>query len=182
MVYILLGSGFEPIEAVAPCDILRRGGAEVQFAGIGGKTIVGGHGITLTADCTVDEIRPEDAEMIVLPGGMGGVRAIMASEKALSLVCEVWARGNFVAAICAGPTILAKLGITDGKKAVCYPGMEDEMGKALMQNASCVRDGRLITGRAAGASYDFGLALLAAVRGEEAARKAAKGIVYDYRA
>jgi 4-methyl-5(b-hydroxyethyl)-thiazole monophosphate biosynthesis len=178
MIYILLGTGFEPIEAVAPCDILRRGGADVKYAGIGGKTIVGGHGITLTADCTADEIRAEDGEMIVLPGGMGGVRSILGSESALSAIREFWQRGKFVAAICAGPTVLAKLGITDGKKATCYPGMEDEMGSALMQNAACVRDGNLITGRAAGASFEFGLALLTAVKGEQTAKKVAKGIVY----
>ena len=47
MVYILLGNGFEEIEAVSPCDILRRGGVEVQFAGIGGRLITGGNGITV---------------------------------------------------------------------------------------------------------------------------------------
>ena len=46
MVYIILGKGFEPMEAIAPCDILRRGGAEVRFAGIGGTLIEGGHGIS----------------------------------------------------------------------------------------------------------------------------------------
>ena len=56
MVYIILGKGFEPMEAVAPCDILRRGGVEVCFAGIGGKLIEGGHGISVQADCTVEAV------------------------------------------------------------------------------------------------------------------------------
>ena len=57
MVYIILGKGFEPMEAVAPCDILRRGGADVRFAGIGGTLIEGGHGICVQADCTVEEMK-----------------------------------------------------------------------------------------------------------------------------
>ena len=73
MVYIILGTGFEDMEAICPCDILRRGGVEVQFAGIGGKLITGGNGVTVQADCTVEEIDFDKLEMIVLPGGMGGV-------------------------------------------------------------------------------------------------------------
>ena len=57
MVYIILGNGFEPVEAIAPCDILRRGGADVKLAGIGGTLIAGGHGISVEADCTVEEAK-----------------------------------------------------------------------------------------------------------------------------
>ena len=128
MVYIILGNGFEEIEAIAPCDILRRGGVEVQFAGIGGKKIIGGHGITVEADVTVEEM--QDAEMVILPGGLGGVESIRGSETAMNAVKNAWESGKFVCAICAAPTILAQLGITDGKKATCYPGMENEMGTA----------------------------------------------------
>ena len=178
MVYIILGTGFEPIEAVAPCDILRRGGVEVKFAGIGGRLIRAAHGITVQADCTVDEIEKDDLELIMLPGGMGGVQSMLGCEKVLELVRYAWENGRFVTAICAAPTILAKLRITDGRKAVCYPGLEEKMGTALMQDADAVRDGKLITGRAPGAAYEFGLALLAALKGEETAENVKKGLVY----
>ena len=69
MVYIILGKGFEPMEAIAPCDILRRGGAEVRFAGIGGTLIEGGHGISVQADCTVEQMKLADTDMVLLPGG-----------------------------------------------------------------------------------------------------------------
>jgi 4-methyl-5(b-hydroxyethyl)-thiazole monophosphate biosynthesis len=178
MVWIILGNGFEPIEAVAPRDILSRGGVKVGYAGIGGTRVEGGQGITVEADCTVEQIDFDELDMIVLPGGMGGVRSILGSEKTLSLVRRAWEAGRFVAAICAGPTVLASLGITDGRRATCYPGMEDQMGGAVMADAPAVRDGKLITGRAAGAANDFGLALLSALRGEAAADKVARGIVY----
>ena len=178
MVYIILGTGFEPIEAIAPCDILRRGGLEVKFAGVGGTVIQAAHGITVQADCTVDEIRKDDLEMIMLPGGMGGVNSMLGCESVLELVKYAWEHDRFVTAICAAPTILAKLHITDSKKAVCYPGLEEQMGTAIMQNADAVRDGKLITGRAPGAAYNFGLALLSALRGEQTAADVKKGLVY----
>lgn len=68
MVVMILGSGFEPVEAIAPCDILRRGGVEVQLAGIGGRMVEAGHGVTVQADCTIEEADFDRAEMVVLPG------------------------------------------------------------------------------------------------------------------
>lgn len=179
MVAMLLGTGFEPLEAVAPCDILRRGGVEVKLAAIGEKLVEAGHGVRVEADCTLAELDVKSLEMIILPGGLGGVRAIGASNVALGAVREVYDAGGFVAAICAGPTVLAKLGLLEGRRATCYPGCEDEMAGAVMQNAGVVRDGRIITGRAAGAAADFGLALLAALKGEDEAKRVAAEIVYE---
>lgn len=179
MVAMLLGTGFEPLEAVAPCDILRRGGVDVKLAAIGEKLVEAGHGVRVEADCLLSELDANEIEMIILPGGLGGVRAISECDAALRLVRQVYDAGGFVAAICAGPTILAKLGLLKGKKATCYPGMEDEMAGAVMQNAGVVRDGRIITGRAAGAAEEFGFALLAALKGEQAAKTIAEQIVYE---
>ncbi|MGN1307689.1 MAG: DJ-1 family glyoxalase III [Faecousia sp.] len=178
MVYIILGKGFEEAEALVPCDLLRRAGVEVRLAGIGGLEIQGSHGITVRADCVVEETDFSNAEMLILPGGLGGVASIRASEAVLSAVRALHEKECFLAAICAAPTVLADLGITEGKKATCYPGMENEMGSANMQDAPVVQDGKLITGRAAGASFDFALALITALRGEAAAKKVAAGVVY----
>lgn len=99
MVYIILGKGFEPMEAVAPCDILRRGGVEVCFAGIGGKLIEGGHGISVQADCTVEEMKLADTDMVVLPGGLGGVQSILASETSMNFIRLAYEKNCYVAAI-----------------------------------------------------------------------------------
>jgi 4-methyl-5(b-hydroxyethyl)-thiazole monophosphate biosynthesis len=178
MVYILLGNGFEEIEAVAPCDILRRGGVQVQFAGVGGTLITGGNGITVKADCTVEEMDLDAMELIMLPGGLGGVRSILGSEKAMDAVRYAHEHGKYVTAICAAPTVLAGLGITDGKHATCYPGMEDQMGSAIMENADAVADGMVLTGRAPGAALEFGYLLLKTLKGEEVAAKVRGGMVY----
>ena len=177
MVYMLLGTGFEETEAIAPLDLLRRAGVEVATVGINGKVITGSHGIPVTADMELSEMNLDNMDMIVLPGGLGGVNSIKASEKALEAVRYAYDSGKFVAAICAGPTILAQLHITEGKNATCYPGCETQMGSANMVNAAAVTDGKIITGTSAGCAIPFGLALITALKGEEAAAAIAKQIV-----
>lgn len=182
MVYMLLGDGFEEMEAVIPCDMLRRAGVAVQLAGIGGTQIRGSHGISVSADISVEEMNLPEMEMIILPGGLGGVNSICRSEAAMEAVRYAWEHGCFVAAICAAPTILAQLGITDGKNATCYPGMESQMGSAVMANRpGAVRDGRLITSTAAGTAFDFALCLIEALKGAPAAAAAAAAVVYSAR-
>ena len=177
MVYMLLGTGFEETEAIAPLDLLRRAGVSVATVGINGKVVYGSHGIGVEADIELHEMDLANLEMIILPGGLGGVASIKASQAAMEAVKFAYENGKFTAAICAGPTILASLGITDGKNATCYPGCEDQMGSANMVNAAAVTDGKVITGTSAGCAVPFGLALIAALKGQEAADTVAKQIV-----
>ena len=178
MVYMLLGTGFEETEAIAPLDLLRRGGVEVLTVGVNGKVVYGGHGIGVEADILLDEMDLTGMDMIVLPGGLGGVASVRANAQAMEALRFAWENGKFVAAICAGPTVLADLGITDGKNATCYPGCEVGMGSAnMIADAPWVQDGKLITGTSAGCAIPFGLALLSALKGEEAAADVAAKIV-----
>ena len=178
MVYLLLGTGFEETEAVAPLDLLRRAGVDVLTVGVNGKVIYGSHKIGIEADITIDQMDLTNLEMIILPGGLGGVASARASRKALDALRFAWENDKYVAAICAGPTVLADLGITDGKNATCYPGCESGMGSAKMaENAASVRDGKLITGTSAGCAIPFGLALVEALKGKEAADAIARQIV-----
>ena len=178
MVYVLLGTGFEEMEAIAPIDLLRRAGIEVKTVGVTGKTVYGSHGIGVEADILPEEMDLDAMEMIVLPGGLGGVASARASRPALDALRYGWDQGRFVAAICAGPTVLADLGITDGRNATCYPGCEGQMGSANMQpGAAAVRDGKLITGTSAGCAIPFALELIRALRGEEKAQAIAQQIV-----
>lgn len=178
MVYMLLGTGFEETEAVAPLDLLRRAGVEIQTVGVTGKIVYGSHNIGIEADITIDQMDLTALEMIILPGGLGGVASARASKEALEALRFAWDNGKYVAAICAGPTVLADLGITDGRNATCFPGCEDQMGNAIMASASAaVTDGKLITGTSAGCAIPFGLALITALKGQEMAEKIAKQIV-----
>ena len=177
MVYMFLGTGFEETEAIAPLDLLRRAGVEVKTVGLNGPVITGSHGIGVAADMQIEDLYVSDAEMVILPGGLGGVASIRACEKAMNAVRTAWEQEKFCAAICAGPTVLADLGITEGKKATCYPGCEGGMGNAVMVNAAAVRDGKLITGTSAGCAIPFGLALIEALKGREEADRIANQIV-----
>lgn len=171
MVYILLAPGFEELEALAPADILRRGGVEVTLAAVGALSVTGGHGITVEVDDLAERISLRAGDMLVLPGGLGGMRAIEASDTAMALVRQAAAEEDiWLSALCASPTILGRAGLLHGKRAVCYPGMEGELaGAEPHMDCHVVTDGKLITGRAAGAAVETGLALLAALAGQERA-------------
>ena len=178
MVYVLLGTGFEETEAIAPIDLLRRANIDVLTVGLNGKTVYGGHGIGIVTDLTPEEMDMDAMDMIVLPGGLGGVASIRGSEAAMAAIQYAYENRRFVAAICAAPIVLAQLGITDGQPAVCYPGCEGDMGNArIVPDAPCVRDGRIITGASAGCAISFGLALIEALRGAEVADAVAQQIV-----
>ena len=178
MVYVLLGTGFEEVEAITPVDLMRRAGIEVQTVGITGKTVAGSHKIPVEADILPENMDLESMDMIVLPGGLGGVASARASQAALDALRWGWEHDRFVAAICAGPTVLADLGISDGKKATCFPGCEGQMGKAdMVPGVAALRDGKLITGTSAGCAIPFALELIKALKGSEAADKIAKQIV-----
>ena len=178
MVYMLLGTGFEETEAIAPLDLLRRAGVDIMTVGVTGKTVYGGHRIGIEADITIDQMDLTNMDMIILPGGLGGVASARASKPAMDALKFAWRNDKYVAAICAGPTVLADLGITDGKNATCYPGCESGMGSAnMISDAACVQDGKLITGTSAGCAIPFGLALIEALKGKEMADSIAAQIV-----
>lgn len=176
MVYLLLGHGFEETEAIAPVDCLRRAGVAVKTLGIGGREITGGHGIAVLADGVLEETDTSDLEMIILPGGMGGVHAILASETAEGLIRRAYAENKYVCAICAAPNILGGYGMLEGKTAVCYPGMEDGMPGAVLSQTPVAVDGRIVTAEAAGSAIPFGLKLVEVLKGRQAAEAVAEEI------
>lgn len=169
MIYLFLANGFEEIEALTPVDILRRAGKEVTTVGIGGRTVIGAHGIPVTADIADAEFRDNAPEMIILPGGMPGTKNLDASETVEKALSSALATGSYIAAICAAPTILGKRGLLNGKHAVCFPGMEKELHGALLSADRIVRDGNYITAAGMGVALPFSLALVEALCGKSCA-------------
>ena len=179
MVYILLAEGFEESEAIVPADLLRRAGIETAFVSVEPGLVRSSHGICVQADLTFGQIDLSRAEMIVLPGGLGGVKNLSKLSGIGHTIQFALEEGKWVAAICAAPTLLAKRGFLQGKKAVCYPGMEDQMEGALPQmEQRVVVDGQIITGRAAGSAFEFGLELVKALAGEEKAEEVRHAVHY----
>lgn len=139
----------------------------------------GAHGISLQADIALEEMDWDSMDMIVLPGGLGGVESIEASQGAMAAVQYALEHDRYVAAICAAPTILGKRGWLDGKHAVCYPGCESNMGGAIVHpEKEGVVDGRIVTGRAPGAAIEFGLTLAGLLNGAFTPEEIAGYMVY----
>ncbi len=170
MVYVLLADGFEEVEAIEPIDILRRGGTEVQTVGVTGKIITGAHGIPVTADIEINEVNTDNAELIMLPGGAGH-ELLDASEKVHKLISFALTNGLYISAICAAPSILGKKMILEGKRATCFPGYEKYLYNAKIVSDKVVIDGKIITGKGAGAAADFGFAILALLKGQNTSDK-----------
>jgi 4-methyl-5(b-hydroxyethyl)-thiazole monophosphate biosynthesis len=168
MVVLFLADGFEEIEALTPLDLLRRAGVEVVTVGLDGREITGSHGITVKAD--TDTLPDGDLNMVILPGGMPGAANLDASDMVAEALSLAHASGGYLAAICAAPMVLGHKGYLAGKRAVCFPGFEDELtGAEIAEGSFVVRDGNIITARGMGCALDFGLTLVSILRDEQVA-------------
>lgn len=161
MVILLFAEGFEEAEALVPADLLRRGGVKVTFAGVGGTKITGSHGITVEMDSSVEEVDPEQAEAVILPGGLPGTTNLEASEAVQKLIDSCVRREKLVAAICAAPSILAHKGLLKGRSATAFPKFQKDLleGGAMLSESYVCRDGQFVTARGMGVATQFGLKL-----------------------
>ena len=171
MFYIFLADGFEEVEALTPLDLMRRAGIEVQTVGVGGIYVTGSHNITVKADMLIEELDILSCDGVMLPGGMPGTTNLYNCEKVLECVKRCADEKYLICAICAAPLILGRLGLLEGKTAVCFPGFEDELKGAGIGNMSCVTQGNIITAKGAGAAFDFAGAIITYLKGEHAAKK-----------
>lgn len=180
MVYLFLANGFEETEAIAPLDLLKRAGVDVKTVAVGTEnaslTVTGAHGIPVTADVHESQIELDDVNGVILPGGLPGADNLYASEHVKTALETANANGAVIGAICAAPYILGKRGYLAGKRAVCFPGFENDLVGACVTDAPAVTDGNIITGKAMGAAIPFGLALVTSLCGKEAADKIAAAI------
>ena len=167
MIFVFLADGFEEIEALATVDYLRRCELDVVTVGIGSQEICGAHNIYVLADISDLEISTEvDFDAIVLPGGMPGTLNLEKSKTVSEFIDKAIADNKLVCAICAAPSILGHKGLLDGKRATCFPGFETQLGNAEFTGNSAEKDGNIITGKGAGAVFDFAYLI-----GEELAGK-----------
>jgi len=177
MVYVFLADGFEEAEAIVPIDYLRRAGIEVTTVGVGTSMPKGSHGITVMTDISEDMFYPDDnIEAVFFPGG-AGVKNLQASETVRRAARLGFGEtdGIVIAAICAAPSILAKEGLLQGKRATCFPDNIPELGDSY-SDADVVIDLPYVTGRAAGVVSGFALKLVEILRGREAADEIAARI------
>lgn len=179
MIYLFLANGFEEIEALCPLDLLRRAGLEVTTVGIGGEMIMGSHGITVAADIPEGMYADSAPDMLILPGGMPGAKNLNESRVVDTALKAAARRGAYIAAICAAPMVLGRRGLLEGKEAICFPGFEGELKGAAVSGKRVVRDGNIITAAGMGVALEFGLELVAALKGREAAESLRRAVLAD---
>lgn len=180
-VFAFFADGSEEVELLAVVDILKRGGQEVTLVSVTGKRdVISAHQIKIQADYEFSEVDCKDADVLFLPGGMPGTRHLGAHEGLLNSLEEAHKENRRIAAICAAPSILGKLGILEGKRATCFPGFEPELKGALYTKQGVVTDGNITTARGLGYALDMGIELLGLLTDKEHARQVKEAIQYDH--
>ena len=178
-VVVFLADGCEPLEVVAPVDALRRGGVEVVLASIKDSLEVrAAQGVKLQADAPLSALDLTGFDMAVVPGGSLGVENLGCNARVMAELTRRMEAGEYVAAICAGPTVLAKAGLLNGRAAVCYPGCEEGWPAGVYQpDTDVFVDGNLITATGPGTALSFGIQLLRTLEGDAAADEVASGML-----
>lgn len=177
---IFFADGLEEIEGLTVVDLFRRAGIPIDIVSINGsKTVTGAHGIVIQADLLLDELNFDDVNMLILPGGMPGTIHLGECELLCSELKHAAADGRYVAAICAAPSVLGKLGILSGHAATCYPGFEDELTGAQVMETPVVVDGHVITSRGMGTAIEFAAELIALLKDRVTAEQLKESIIYN---
>ena len=176
---VFLADGFEECEGLIVVDLLRRAGVDVITASImGQKEIVSSHNVVIRADELAEDVDFGAADLIVLPGGLPGTTHLGESD-IVREQCMKFAEDKYVAAICAAPSVLAGLGLLEGKEATCHPSFEDKMDGAVVTGKSVAVAGNMITGRGLGAAIPFALKLVEILVDKGTADKIAEGICFN---
>ncbi len=178
-VAVLLADGFEEIEGLTVVDILRRASIYVDTVSITEDYMVhGAHGINVQTEDLFHEVDFTEFDMIVLPGGMPGTTNLDMHAGVKRVVRDFAENGKYVAAICAAPSILGGLGLLKGKRAACYPSVEDKLSGAVIMKTPVVLDGNMITSRGMGTAIDFALKLTEVLTDKAKAEEIAASIIY----
>jgi 4-methyl-5(b-hydroxyethyl)-thiazole monophosphate biosynthesis len=176
---IIAADGFEEVEGLTVVDLLRRAKITCDIVSLSDADIVtGSHGIRICIDRRFSETDFDSYDAVILPGGLRGTDALKADERVLALLQHMYATGKLTAAICAAPTVLAKAGLLNGRKATCYPSAESMLTDADFSTETVVCDGTIITSRGAGTTIPFALSIIAYLDSQAHADEIARKIVY----
>lgn len=180
--YIFLAPGFEELEALTVVDVMRRAGLDIVIVSIDDtEYVTGAHGVTFQVDALYTELNYNDADWLILPGGLPGATNLHDFDPLNNLLRTHFADGGNIAAICASPAVvLSPLGILKDRKATCYPGFEKscESTGAHMINEYVVSDGNLVTGQGPAAALPFALEIVKLAAGDAKSEEVANGMLY----
>ena len=190
-VYVFCADGFEEVEGLTAVDLLRRSGVSVTMVSIMGRTkITGARNISVNTDILIEDIK-EEADMLVLPGGMPGTNYLRDHEglaellkkqyeagKWVAAICDWDTKGKQLAAICAAPSVFGGLGFLKDRKATSYPGCLDGIPVGEYIEEPVAVDGNVVTSRGVGTAIAFALKLIEVLISKEKADEIAASIVY----
>ncbi len=181
-VYEFLADGFEDIEALAPVDILRRGGVDVVTISIMPTVdVVSAHGVTVKADRLFTTATDyADADLLLLPGGMPGAANLKAHAGVAEALLAHAAAGRRIGAICAAPMVLGGLGLLQGLRATCYPGFEQYLDGATYTAQLVEEDGLITTGEGPAAALPYGYQLLSHFVPADQVTQLQQGMMYAH--
>lgn len=164
-VLITIAQGCEELEAVTLIDLFRRADIEVITAGLQDGPVTASYGTVLVPDTNLDAVLEQQFDMLVLPGGLPGSDHLNEDPRIHTLLQKMAANGNYTAAICAAPKVLANAGLLDGRTATCYPGVLDKFSKINLTQDAVATDGKIITSRGPGTAMDFALTIIEILSG-----------------
>lgn len=181
-VLVPLAGGFEEIEAVNIIDVLRRAEIEVLVASLNDESLIkGAHNLAIETDTKLKDINADELDMIVLPGGWGGTKALAEDKNIQTLLKEMDAKGKIIGAICAAPYALNKAGVLK-HNYTCYPSVEDDIRKEgyMGDKAMVIEDENIMTSRGPATAICFALKIVKRLKGEDLYLKVRAGLLAEY--
>ena len=173
---VFFAEGTEECEALLVVDLLRRAKVDVTVASASGSREI----LRITADALAEEVDYSDVDLVVLPGGIPGTPNL-AANKTVTDTCTAFAKsGKKVAAICAAPSVLASLGLLEGKNATAHAGFQDKLAGAHVMDAEVVVDGNITTSYGLGGAIPFALELVRQLAGQAEADRIRNAIAYRH--
>src|SRR3972149_7478218 len=176
-VLIPLAPGFEEIEAISVVDILRRAGVEVVTAGTAENPIEGRNKIRVLADASLDSVKDQDFDMIVLPGGAVGTENLKKDMRVKEIIERLYKKERFITAICAAPTVLSAIGVTAGRTVTSHPTVRIPLSREKISDERVVQDGNIITSQGPGTAIEFAFKLVEVLLGREKVAEVNKGVL-----
>ncbi len=179
-VLLMLADGFEEVEAFTVVDYLRRMDIVCTTCSIvEDNKVKGAHSIIVETDKKLSEIKDDEYDGIVLPGGLPGATNLRDDKRVIKLIQNFNKRNKLIAAICAAPIILEKAGIIEGKDITSYPGFEEDLKSGNYKEDLVVKDGNIITARGPAVAVYFALEIVEYLVGDEKRKSLRKDILLD---
>ena len=172
----ILTDGFEELEAVGTLALLRRSGIQIDVAALDNNQATGRFELTMGNLMKLDDIDVQSYDLLFLPGGPHYAK-LEQNQRVVQIIKNFAQADKWIAAICAAPTILGRLGLLEGKNYTCFTSMNEDFKGNYIDDYVAV-DGKIITGRSAAAVIDFSFAIIEAILGKEAAEKTKQSIYY----